>query len=708
MKKKHPKAKVLLAEMQLSPTLPHPRTTAQSRTKEDIVAKDEPSSYTHFYAAEVEKAKPSIDKKERVSTEGGTLAIVRDSRGFVSQLHFDFDSLPSKKESIYYYVAFTKKDGTSAKRLGRYCDDCDITELGVMKVDDNNDMPLLQFRQVHPTTKKCMGPRTARGFFVFSPYSRADYVQDIVDQCAEGDAWDIVSGDSEEIGDEGQKTRKRNYSRSAKRSPSNSSSDDEGDVAEEEDVLDISGGEEGDGLQEEDAAIEIDDDDQDEDGDTCPYAVGAFLRVKFGDCSLTGRIVSLELVKRTEWVNVFFSDRVLLAMKATKINDACVEFSNVKKAQRGILQRQWARDLRACRHEAHMSKDEHECVHAENTIHEKVKINVNLLDVVPIACDFRNASFPEYHVGLARDDAAVHTEANAIMLKAARGLGSDVVSRCFEHDGRVTSLSKNDLLRLRWNPNDDKWVNDALANHYVEVLRVRNMKECEMAAAESGNAAPKKPTLFFSSYFMDTLTSSVFRNITKDAEGNLHEGLNESDFNIDAANFGGYNFGKVWNGHSGCGQHGDQGWKDGDLIDDFERLLIPINLNAHWTLVDVNFSKMTITYDDSYADTHVRNLQKGEFFLQLVKRFVTDVWRQQHPGATNFPTFQTHQSSRLPKQTDSDSCGLFMLAFAEHIARTGNHDFPHRVDGKSFQEFLGHSFRQRMILHLSPLLREEH
>lgn len=102
--------------------------------------------------------------------------------------------------------------------------------------------------------------------------------------------------------------------------------------------------------------------------------------------------------------------------------------------------------------------------------------------------------------------------------------------------------------------------------------------------------------------------------------------------------------------------------KDVDMKS-LDKIIVPIHLGAHWALAVVNFRLNRIEYYDSLCSPGVtRPIQ------QTLARWVKDIFREKYcesgPELAIQPTY-----TDVPRQDNSNDCGVFMLQFAAYLAR---------------------------------------
>jgi len=100
-------------------------------------------------------------------------------------------------------------------------------------------------------------------------------------------------------------------------------------------------------------------------------------------------------------------------------------------------------------------------------------------------------------------------------------------------------------------------------------------------------------------------------------------------------------------------------------------VLVPVNRNSkyqqsadrnHWSLIAIDFKNKSILYFDSYPNSN------GSFFLDKVYNIINDYNQE-----IDLTWELIDASSKTPKQTDVNSCGVFVLAITiEIIANINN------------------------------------
>ncbi|KAI0539201.1 hypothetical protein GGR58DRAFT_500465 [Xylaria digitata] len=85
---------------------------------------------------------------------------------------------------------------------------------------------------------------------------------------------------------------------------------------------------------------------------------------------------------------------------------------------------------------------------------------------------------------------------------------------------------------------------------------------------------------------------------------------------------------------------------------DIDTVLIPVNSNAHWTLIVIRPSRRTVSYMDSFHHCNETQIRHAYRWLELFlgDKFVANDWNTQEFGA--------------PRQTNAWDCGMFVITNA--------------------------------------------
>jgi len=119
----------------------------------------------------------------------------------------------------------------------------------------------------------------------------------------------------------------------------------------------------------------------------------------------------------------------------------------------------------------------------------------------------------------------------------------------------------------------------------------------------------------------------------------------------------------------------DENGKSMDIFNDVDIMMVPINAGLHWSLGLVNFKKKTIEY---YCSLH----RKVQAFPECMKQYLKDEWKDKKKNAgqpevafDDYEVIWMHETQidsetgTIPKQDNSDDCGVFAILFAYYISK---------------------------------------
>ena len=107
------------------------------------------------------------------------------------------------------------------------------------------------------------------------------------------------------------------------------------------------------------------------------------------------------------------------------------------------------------------------------------------------------------------------------------------------------------------------------------------------------------------------------------------------------------------------GYNGVKSWCKQSIFG-LEKVLFPImTRNQHWILIYANNYNRTIQVLDPYHD-------ERKEFAKLVQTFLRLEYHKQYPEDTNTP-YEIINTKDHPLQTDRNSCGRFIISYAEAI-----------------------------------------
>ncbi|XP_017071425.1 sentrin-specific protease 1 [Drosophila eugracilis] len=112
-----------------------------------------------------------------------------------------------------------------------------------------------------------------------------------------------------------------------------------------------------------------------------------------------------------------------------------------------------------------------------------------------------------------------------------------------------------------------------------------------------------------------------------------------------------------------CGYNSVKRWtKKVDLFSK-DLILVPVhNRGSHWCMAIIDMRKKTILYYDSLLECNKRVLDALEQYLRLESL-------DKHNKAFDTSKFRIEKAKNVPRQTNSDDCGVYSCMFAEYLSR---------------------------------------
>ena len=173
---------------------------------------------------------------------------------------------------------------------------------------------------------------------------------------------------------------------------------------------------------------------------------------------------------------------------------------------------------------------------------------------------------------------------------------------------KITSLNKG------------TWLNDEVINYYLGILQERDNFLCTKYSY-------RKKSYYFNSFFWTKLTEN-------------------NEFNFDHV----------------------KRWTKSFCIFDFDKVFIPINVvNAHWALIVIYISEKEICYYDSLVGTEGSKKQKVKLIIILNYLEMEAAAKEKSFSTNEWKLIETNVE-KVPQQTNSYDCGMFMIYCADYIS----------------------------------------
>lgn len=100
----------------------------------------------------------------------------------------------------------------------------------------------------------------------------------------------------------------------------------------------------------------------------------------------------------------------------------------------------------------------------------------------------------------------------------------------------------------------------------------------------------------------------------------------------------------------------------------FDMVLLPIHLGLHWCMAAIDFRARSITYYDSLHGNNVG-------CLESLRNWIAEESRDKLREEFNFSGWTESCPKDIPAQHNSYDCGVFALAYAEHLSRDAPFSF---------------------------------
>eukprot|EP01116_Phalansterium_solitarium_P011287 TRINITY_DN2691_c0_g1_i1.p1 TRINITY_DN2691_c0_g1~~TRINITY_DN2691_c0_g1_i1.p1 ORF type:complete len:706 (-),score=239.45 TRINITY_DN2691_c0_g1_i1:161-2278(-) len=181
----------------------------------------------------------------------------------------------------------------------------------------------------------------------------------------------------------------------------------------------------------------------------------------------------------------------------------------------------------------------------------------------------------------------------------AKGSVADVIADAFN-----LRLTREDMWRLR----DGQWLNDEVINFYMTLL-----------SENSKAAAGDLPRVYcFNTFFYSMLAK---------------------------------------HGHSRVAK-----WTRKVNLFEYDKLIIPIHKDVHWTLGVINFKDKRFEYLDSMYS-------RFDSCFQVMRKYLQDEAKAKSYKDLDLSQWTNHSPSDVPQQQNGYDCGVFMCRFAANISQ---------------------------------------
>ena len=110
------------------------------------------------------------------------------------------------------------------------------------------------------------------------------------------------------------------------------------------------------------------------------------------------------------------------------------------------------------------------------------------------------------------------------------------------------------------------------------------------------------------------------------------------------------------------GYKGVKRWRENHSIFTCDLVLMPVNIERHWSLLAFHMSARTVTY---YCSLRLRMPN----VLVLAKDFIVNEANAKNISSFNVDNWTFDQDLNVPQQPNGFDCGAAICMFAEHLAR---------------------------------------
>jgi sentrin-specific protease 1 len=142
---------------------------------------------------------------------------------------------------------------------------------------------------------------------------------------------------------------------------------------------------------------------------------------------------------------------------------------------------------------------------------------------------------------------------------------------------------------------------------------------------------------------------------------------------------------KLSGGGQGYNYNNVKRWTRKVDIFEFDKLIIPIHLSAHWTCAVINFRDKRFEYYDSLGG-------QGRNYLELLQLYLADEHKDKRKKLLDTTAWTYHMpGSAVPQQLNFSDCGMFSCKFMNSQAQ----DLPY-----AFRQQNMPYFRQRLVIEL--------
>lgn len=231
-------------------------------------------------------------------------------------------------------------------------------------------------------------------------------------------------------------------------------------------------------------------------------------------------------------------------------------------------------------------------------------------------------------------------------------------------EGTGYSLRGDDFAKL---VDTTVWLDDTVVDAYVKLINARSDSFFSSTRDQGGSESPmSEVTTSQARLTSRTRSSWLSRGATKGRRGRTYA-FGSYFFKILCPTRARYNYSAVRGWTSGPIAKKTRGNRERGKVRvlDYAQILVPVNVGAHWVLAVVDMANKAFVYLDSmYGKDGVRGIVKT--LRRWLRDDVTDKYGEDVMRRLGIESWKVVENpEHLPRQTDTDSCGMFCLGLAE-------------------------------------------
>jgi sentrin-specific protease 1 len=128
-------------------------------------------------------------------------------------------------------------------------------------------------------------------------------------------------------------------------------------------------------------------------------------------------------------------------------------------------------------------------------------------------------------------------------------------------------------------------------------------------------------------------------------------------------------------------------------IFDQDKVIIPVHLPGHWTLLVVNFSKQLFEYYDTMGANKAQAAKAIATVMKCFLQYAVSIRKE-----TSLSSYAQYipKIQQIPEQGNGDDCGVFMCTLADYLAQDLDFNFT-QADIPRFRLKMVRDIRQQRL-----------